>query len=209
MHRPVARQAIRRIALAIPFSFIAVGLPAAEAAAQEDDPARRLSPVGIARTHIDDGYVKVVYGRPYIRDRVIFGAPTEGDDGPLVPYGRLWRTGANEATEITLTEPLMVAGQRLDAGTYAIFTVPGPDRWTVRFSPQLGMDGTGSFDPATQTFTPIYDEAMDALAVEVEARTLAQDADPMTFTFEPTATGADLLLRWARTEVRIPMAAAR
>lgn len=197
-------RAARRVVFTFPFALAAAGLLTEAAVAQDLHPSRRLSPVGIAKTHIGDSYVKVVYGRPYIRGRVIFGEATDGES-PLVPYGELWRTGANEATEITLTEPLTVAGQRLDAGTYAIFTVPGPDRWTVRFSPQLGMDGTGSFDASTGTFTPLYDEAMDVLVVEAAARRLDDEVDPFTFSFETTAAGADMLLRWERTEVRIPM----
>lgn len=206
-HHAVCRAA-RRLAFTFPLALAAAGLLTESAVAQDLDPSRRLSPVGIAKTHIGDTYVKVVYGRPYIRDRVIFGAAADGES-PLVPYGQLWRTGANEATEITITDPLNVAGQRLDAGTYAIFTVPGPERWTVRFSPQLGMDGTGRFDPETATFTPLYDQDMDVLVVEADARRLDDAVDPLTFTFEPTAAGADLLLRWERTEVRIPLAPAR
>jgi hypothetical protein len=170
----------------------------------QDDPARRLSPVGLARTHVGETYVKVAYGRPYIRDRQIFGAP-EGENGPLVPFGEVWRTGANEATEITLTGPLRVGGQRLEAGTYSLFTVPGPTNWTVHFSPDLGLDGTGRFDPATQTFTPVYDPARDVLMVEVPVARLDETVDPFTIDFVPTAAGADLRLRWERTEVRIPL----
>jgi hypothetical protein len=179
-------------------------LVAAPADAQEE-PGRRLSPIGIARTHIGDTYVKVTYGRPYIRDRQIFGVAAE--NGPLVPFGRLWRTGANEATEITLTRPLLVAGRRLEAGTYSLFTVPGPTAWTIHFSPDLGLDGTGMFDAATQTFTPVYDPERDVLAVEIAATRLDETVDPFTIEFEDTATGADLLLRWETTEVRIPLAA--
>jgi hypothetical protein len=186
-------------------ALAATAATSAPAAAQED-PARRLSPVGIARTHIGDTYVKVTYGRPYIRDRQIFGAPVDGEEGPLVPFGRLWRTGANEATEITLTGPLMVAGQRLEAGTYSVFTVPGPGTWSVHFSPFLGLDGTGHFDAATQTFTPVYDPASDVLAIQVPARAMTDVVDPFTIQFEATATGADMQLRWDRTEVRIPLA---
>jgi hypothetical protein len=172
----------------------------------QEDPARRLSPVGLARTHIGDTYVKVTYGRPYIRDRQIFGA-VNGEPAPLVPFGRLWRTGANEATEITLTGPLLVAGRRLEAGTYSIFTVPGPSTWTVHFSPHLGLDGTGNFDAETETFTPVYDPATDVLAVEVPSTRLAATVDPFTIDFETTPAGADLLLRWERTEVRLPLVA--
>ncbi len=189
---------------AVAFLLIAPG-----AAAQDLHPSRRLSPVGVASTHVGDTYVKVTYGRPYIRNRAIFGANSDTETF-LVPFGQLWRTGANEATEITLTGPLMVAGQQLDAGTYSIFTVPGPARWSVRFSPQLGLDGTGAMDASTGQFTPdVYDPSRDVLVVEVPSRATDEVVDPFTVDFEAAADGAHLVLRWERTEVRVPLSVPR
>jgi hypothetical protein len=189
-------------------SFFALGLLAllvvAGPAAGQEDPASRLSPIGIARTHVGETYLKVTYGRPYVRDRLIFGPPAE-ENGPLVPFGQVWRTGANEATELTVTGPVLLAGHRLEAGTYSVFTVPGPDRWTVHISPDLGLDGTGLFDMATQTFTPVFDPARDVLTLTVPSTRMEQTVDPFTIEFESTDTGADLLFRWERTEVRIPV----
>lgn len=196
-----ARWAVSILVLAGSFGLA----PAAEA--QDLHPSRRLSPVGIARTHIGDTYVKVTYGRPYMRDRAIFG-PAGDTIEYLVPFGRLWRTGANEATEITLTGPLMVAGQHLPAGTYSVFTEPGPTTWTVRFSPQLGLNGTARIGP--EGMQPnAYDPEHDVLVIQAQTRALDEEVDQLTFTFEPTDAGADLLLQWERTEVRIPLAAPR
>ncbi|NIP82523.1 MAG: DUF2911 domain-containing protein, partial [Gemmatimonadetes bacterium] len=176
--------------------------PAAGVAQAEEEPGRRLSPVGITKAHIGDAYVKVTYGRPFIRDRAIFGADTTY----LVPFDRLWRTGANEATEITLTEPLQVGGTLVEAGTYAMFTVPGASSWEVRLSPQLGLDGTGWLDPATGEFTPdVYDSERDVATFTVEPTQMDEVVDPFTMEFEPKDGGADLVLRWERTEVRIPI----
>jgi hypothetical protein len=188
---------------------VAMGATLADTArvGAQEDPGRRPSPIGIARTHLGDTYVKVTYGRPYIRDRLIFGEPG-GDPGPLVPYGQLWRTGANEATEITVTGPVLVDGQRLEAGTYSLFTVPGDRAWSVHFSPDLGLDGTGTFDAATQAFTPVYDPARDVLAIRVPAGRLEDPVDPFTMVFEARSAGVDLVLRWDRVEVRIPLAPA-
>lgn len=173
--------------------------------AQDLHPSRRPSPVGIASTHLGDTYVKVTYGRPYVRDRSIFG-PAADSVEHLVPFGRIWRTGANEATEITLTGPLRVAGEPLAAGTYAVFTEPGADRWVVHFSPQLGLDGTGRLGP-DGSFTPdVYDPEQDVLVVEVPASALAEPVDQLTLEFEPADAGADLVLTWETTEVRIPLA---
>ena len=97
-------------------------------------PEARQSPVAIAATTLDDGtHLKVVYSSPRKRDRRIFGA--------LVPFGEVWRTGANEATEITATRDVLLAGHLVPAGTYAIFTVPQPDTWTIILNGVLGQWG--------------------------------------------------------------------
>jgi hypothetical protein len=185
---------------------VAGAICASDTAAQDLHPSRRPSPVGIAKTHIGDTYAKVTYGRPYMRNRAIFGANSESETY-LVPFGQIWRTGANEATEITLTGPLMVAGQRLAAGTYAIFTVPGPSSWTIHFSPQLGLDGTAMMDAATGEFTPnAYDPANDVLVVEIPSAALDEEVDQFTIGFEAAGEGAHLVLAWEETEVRIPLA---
>jgi hypothetical protein len=98
-----------------------------------------------------------------------------------------------------------VGGMRLDAGTYAVFTVPGADEWEIRVSPQLGLDGTGSLDAATGQFTAdVYDPERDVAVFTVPAEPADDVVDPFTMEFESTDRGADLVLRWERTEVRIP-----
>lgn len=176
------------------------------AIAQDLHPSRRPSPLGWARTTIGDAYVSVVYGRPYKRGRNnIFGTK---DSGAIVPYGERWRTGANEATEITLTRDLLVAGKRLAAGTYSLFTTPGADNWAVHFNSRLGLDGLGVF--ADNKLTPVDLPPTDVLTVSVKPTQLPEDkeVDQFTIEFERTATGTDLVLRWIRTEVRVPLAPA-
>lgn len=178
-------------------------------AAQDLHPSRRKSPLGFTRTTLGDAYVSVVYGRPYKRDRDnIFGTK---ESGAVVPYGEIWRTGANEATEITLTKDLLVAGKKLAAGTYSVHTTPGAESWKVHFNSLLGLDGTGHFDAKTQTFTPADLPKNDVLVIEAKPVTLAADkeVDQLTFAFEENAAGADLVLRWIRTEVRVPLAVAK
>lgn len=175
-----------------------------ESLAQDLHPSRRASPIGIAKTHIGDTYVKVTYGRPYMRGREIFGTNT-ADEEYLVPFGELWRTGANEATEITLTDDLLIDGDRVEAGTYAVFTEPGQETWTIHFSPQLGLDGTGRFDPETNSFTEVYDPEMDVLAIQVPSQSTDEEVDQFTIDFEHDGNAADMVLRWERTEIRIPM----
>ena len=85
------------------------------ATAQDLHPSRRPSPMGMARITVDDTYMRVVYSRPYKRGREnIFG--TEESEA-LVPFGKIWRTGANEATELTVTGDVTVGGKALAAGT--------------------------------------------------------------------------------------------
>jgi hypothetical protein len=173
---------------------------------QDLHPSRRPSPMGMARVTLGDTYVRVVYSRPYKRGRNnIFGTK---DSGAVVPYGERWRTGANEATEITVTGDVMVGGKKLAAGTYSLFTTPGPDTWTVHFNSKLGLDGAGVF--ADGKFTPVDLAPTDVLVVTVPATQLPEDkeVDQLTFAFEKTATGTDLVLRWIRTEVRVPVALA-
>lgn len=175
--------------------------------AQDLHPSRRPSPMGMARITLGDTYVRVVYGRPYKRGREnIFGTK---ESGALAPYGERWRTGANEATEITVTKDVLIAGRKLGAGTYSLFTTPGPDTWMVHFNSKLGLDGVGIF--ANNTFTPVDLAPTDVLVITVPARQLPADkeVDQLTFEFEGTGTGADMVLRWIRTEVRVPITPAK
>lgn len=176
---------------------------------QDLHPSRRPSPLGVAKTHLGDAYVKVMYGRPYMRGRDIFGE-NAGDASFLVPYGALWRLGANEATEVTATGPIRVAGNLLPAGTYSMFAVPGPEAWTVHFSPQLGLDGTGMLDPETGAFTAdVYDPSRDVLVIEASSVALDDTVEQFTVAFESSEDGAVLTMSWERTQVRIPLAPAR
>jgi hypothetical protein len=180
-------------------------LLAAVAPAQDLHPSRRPSPMGMARTTVEGTYIRVVYSRPYERGRDnIFG--TE-ESGALVPFGKVWRTGANEATEITVTGEVSVLGKKLPAGTYSLFTTPSPEVWKIHFNSALGLSGTGRFDRETRKFTPLDLEATDVLTVEVpsEALPAEEEVDQFTISFERTEDGADMVLRWIATEVRVPM----
>ena len=175
--------------------------------AQDLHPSRRPSPLGIARITLGDAYIRIVYGRPYKRGRTnIFGTK---DSGAVVPYGERWRTGANEASEITVTRDVLVAGQKLSAGTYSVFMTPAAGAWKVQFNSRLGLDGVGIFE--NNTFTPVDLAPTDVLTVTATTTELPADkeVDQMTFEFVKTTAGADMVLRWIRTEVRLPMAVAR
>lgn len=155
---------------------------------QEDpDPIRRKSPIAIAKVKHAGTYLKIVYGQPYKNGRVIFG--------DLVPYGEVWRTGANEATELTTTGDILLADRELPAGTYTLFTIPGEENWTLIINEELGQWGVFDYDPSTDLFR-----------AEVSSSTLDQLSEAFTIQFEEVQGGsADIVMRWDRTEVRIPV----
>ena len=179
---------------------LAVGV-AGSVAAQDLHPSRRPSPMGAARITVDDTYMKVVYSRPYKRGRDnIFG--TEELEA-LVPYGKIWRTGANEATELTVTGDVMIGDQKLAAGTYSIFTTPGAENWTVHFNSALGLSGTGIF--ADGKFTPVDIPANDVVVATAAAGMLEEEVDQFTIAWKAAEGGADMCLQWITTEVCVPV----
>ena len=181
----------------------ALALLALPAAAQDLHPSRRPSPMGTARTTIDDTYIRVVYSRPYKRGRDnIFGT---AESEALVPFGEVWRTGANEATEITLTGNVEVAGQPLAAGTYSLFTVPGPESWMVHFNSALGLSGNARRNPETGDFEAVELGPTDILVVTTAAGALEEEVDQFTIAFEEAEGGTDMCLRWITTEVCVPI----
>jgi len=148
----------------------------------------RKSPIAIAATKHQDTYVKVVYGQPYKRGRDIFGG--------LVPYGEVWRTGANEATEITFTQPVSFAGKTVESGTYSLFTIPNEEQWTIILNDELGQ--WGAFE---------YDKERDVLRVDVSAKgqKKAQEAFTISFPEEVNGDKTTMTMVWDRTKVEIPI----
>lgn len=142
------------------------------------------SSVGRALAFVGDTYVHVAYSRPYKRGRVIFGG--------LVGYNQIWPLGAHYATQITLTQPLMVGDQRLEAGTYGFFATPGPETWTLHFNSTLGMH-----------MADLYDAAYDVLTVEAPVETLNETIHQHTIDFEENGMGMDLRISWDQTRVRL------
>jgi hypothetical protein len=117
-----------RTLAALTVTLSLVCLFAAPALAERGDDANRKSKNGRLDAPVDGVGVVVEYGRPQVRGREVWGA--------LVPRGKVWRTGADEAATITFAAPVEVEGQPLAAGTYALFTIPGEERWTVIFNRQ-------------------------------------------------------------------------
>ncbi len=147
---------------------------------------QRPSPAAITAVRYKDTYVKVTYSQPFKRGRQLFGK--------LVPYGQVWRTGANEATEITLTKDLQINGKPLKAGTYAIFTIPENDKWTIIINSDLGL--WGSYN---------YNEKLDVMRFQVPVQTADKICDPFTISFDLQNDSANLLLCWDTVKISIPI----
>jgi tetratricopeptide (TPR) repeat protein len=127
--------------------------------------------------------IAIKYHRPLVNGRKIWGG--------LVPYGKVWRVGANENTTIEFSDPVSVEGKPLDKGTYGLHMIPNPDSWTVIFSKTSTAWGSYS-----------YDQKEDALRVDVKPKPLAQSEEALEFEFEdlkPTSTA--VTLKWDKLGV--------
>lgn len=132
--------------------------------------------------------VKVAYGQPSRKGRVLFG------DNGMEKYGKVWRTGANEASEITFAKDVMFGGKMVKAGTYTLFTIPGATEWTAILNSELGQ--FGAFD---------YDKIKDKNVAEVKVPAKNGGASVEKFTITPTNN--DLTMAWGETTVVVPVKA--
>lgn len=146
----------------------------------------RPSPMYMTTMKHEDTYVKITYGRPHKKDREIFGG--------LVPYDEVWRTGANEATELTTTGDIMLAGNRVEKGTYSIYTIPQKDKWTIILNSALGQ--WGAYE---------YDKNKDVLRFDVPVETMDQNYEPFTIEFSQDNSDTELLMMWDNTRISIPL----
>jgi hypothetical protein len=129
--------------------------------------------------------ITVVYSRPNIRGRVIFGG--------LVPYGEVWRTGANSATLIKLSEEITIEGKNIPAGEYGLFTIPGKNEWTIIIS--KGSKQWGAYS---------YKEADDLVRFKVKSTSLKDKVETFTIQFTNLyQTSGSLQLAWENTSVSL------
>lgn len=138
------------------------------------------------RITTDGKTMKVVYGQPSKRGRVIFGP--EG----LEPYGTIWRTGANQATEITFKKDGTFGGKPVKAGTYTLFTIPDEKEWTVILNSQLRQFGAFEYDKH---------KSKDVLQVKIKPKTLTQPIEKLTI----TPADKSLTIEWDQTQVVVPV----
>ncbi len=131
--------------------------------------------------------VSVEYSRPDKRDREIFGG--------LVPYGKVWRTGANSPTKIKFSDAVKIGGQEVPAGEYAFYTIPTENEWTIVLSKNLKLWGAYGYKPDA-----------DALRVTVKPTALADAVETFTIGFDDLKDdGATLALEWDKTRVPVEL----
>ncbi|ASZ12198.1 DUF2911 domain-containing protein [Chitinophaga pendula] len=131
------------------------------------------------------GKVEVAYSRPSVNGRKVFG--------DLVPYDAVWRTGANTATKITFSGDVTIAGNKIPAGTYSLFSIPGKNEWTIILNKAVNVWGA---------FT--YKQAEDLLRFKVKAASLKEKQETFTILFDNATTQAvDLRLLWEHTTVPV------
>ena len=127
---------------------------------------------------IGDAKINIIYGSPSVKGREVWGG--------LVPYGKVWRTGANEATSIEFSKDVQIEGKPLVAGKYGLFTIAAADKCTVIFNKT--HDQWGAYE---------YDESKDALRVEVTPKKETENSETMEFVLD----GSDVVLKWEKMSV--------
>jgi hypothetical protein len=153
--------------------------------------AERASPFDSVRVTIGTRAAQVCYSRPSAKGRAIFGG--------LLPYGKLWRTGANEPTIIHISFPAEIAGIRVEPGSYSIYTIPTEKEWTVIVNRSISQWGHESlYKPNIQ--------AQEVARAQVPSEHLDDMVETFAIRAEPRGTDTvDLVLEWERTRVRIPI----
>jgi tetratricopeptide (TPR) repeat protein len=144
------------------------------------------SPAGDIKQRLGLTDVEIVYSRPGVKGRTIFGS--------LVPYDKVWRTGANNATKITFSTPVKINGAEIPAGAYSLFTIPGENEWTIIINKNAGQSGLQ------------YDEKADVVRVKAAPVKLAEAVETFTIEFNGiTDESAVLNLVWEKTSVPIKL----
>ena len=172
------KKTILFLALAFPCAF------ATEANAQKfSDIDKSVHDIAYYRTQRNaPPIVKVVYGRPLKKGREIFGS--------LVPFGKVWRTGANEATEIKFFKDVKFGGKDVKAGTYSLFTISGEKEWVIILNSDLDVWGDYS-----------YKEGSDVIRTTVPVSNDGKSLEAFSIAFNDS----NLVLGWDKTRVEIPI----
>lgn len=151
--------------------------------------------------------VTITYSRPGVKGRQIWGDPLPGQTAqgeatldnqnerpkgaPIVPWGHMWRTGANEATQFVVTDDVLINGQKLPAGSYSLHTIPKKDEWTIVFNGTANQWGSFNYDPAK-----------DTLRVKAKPESLQTSQEWLSYSFDPVnEDSAQVNIRWEKISV--------
>ena len=136
------------------------------------------------------GKIEIVYSRPSLKGRSVFGTGSL-----LAPFGDVWRTGANGATKLTFSDPVTIGDKTIPAGSYGLFTIPGKTEWTIIIN--SNSKGWGSFD---------YKQAEDIVRFKVTPQATGTSTETFTISIDNiTAQTATISLNWGKTKINIPI----
>ncbi|OXG08965.1 Protein of unknown function (DUF2911) [Flavobacterium araucananum] len=130
--------------------------------------------------------IKVIYSRPAVKGRTIFG--------DLIKFGEVWRVGANENTEIKFYKPVTIDGKNIPAGTYSLFAIPEKDKWTIIINKEVDMWGAYA-----------YDETKDVARVSVPVKPISNVVEALSIAFTTQGSVANLVIGWDKTTVEVPI----
>jgi len=152
--------------------------------------AQKASPAAKAEVQLAGKPITIAYSRPYMHGRKIVGG--------LVPYGQVWRTGADDATALKTPVDLEIGGVKVPAGSYTIYSLPSETGWKLIINKQTGQWGTE------------YDQAQDFARIDLVKTALATPLEQFTIEFvKKGADSADLILEWENTKLSVPVRATR
>jgi hypothetical protein len=174
---------LRVAALGLFVSFLAPELPGAEEKFEFPDASQHAT----IKQRVGLTDVEINYSRPDMRGREIFGG--------LVPYGKVWRTGANQPTTIKFSDAVKIGGQEVPAGEYAFYTMPNQNEWTIILSKNLKLWGAYGYKPDA-----------DALRVTVKPTSLANPVETFTISLDNLKdNSATISLEWEKTRVPVEL----
>jgi hypothetical protein len=177
----------KRLAYGAALLVVCIALATYVRAGQQDK-SKRPSPPAKATVDLGGGAtVTVDYSSPKVKGRKIFGG--------LVPYGKVWRTGANEATTFVTTADITVGGKAVPAGSYTLFTVPGEDKWTLALSKTTGEWGTA-----------YPGEDQDLARIDMKVSKLPALSEDFKISFEKSGMGAEMNVDWENTRASVGIA---
>lgn len=173
----------------ITFILLFIGITFNSVFAQELEHKPRKSETGLATYTMDDGtYVKITYGRPKMK------SDFDTKFGVSIPWRKLWRFGDDDATEITITNDVVIADQPLKAGTYSLFAIPDTAEWTLIVNKAVGQWGTFK-----------YDQSKDVFRVKLPSLNSFRIFKKFSIFLQEDPEGCNLVAIWQRVSIVVPI----